>query len=114
NNSKDTESAVAMGAAGIGLYRTEYLYLTHENVPDEEEQLQVYREILAKSPGQSVTIRTLDIGGDKTVAYLGHNHNEANPFMGWRSIRLSFEHPEFFMSQMRAIMRCAADLEPGQ
>lgn len=114
NNSKDTESAVAMGASGIGLYRTEYLYLTHENVPDEEEQLQVYREILSKSPNHSVTIRTLDIGGDKTVAYLGHSHNEANPFMGWRSIRLSFEHPEFFMSQMRAIMRCAADLEPGQ
>ncbi|RCS40661.1 phosphoenolpyruvate--protein phosphotransferase [Bremerella cremea] len=114
NNVKDVESAVAMGAAGVGLYRTEYLYLTHENVPDEDEQFAVYREILQKSPQHHITIRTLDIGGDKTVAYLGHNHNEANPFMGWRSIRLSFEHPEFFMSQLRAIMRCAAELKPGE
>ncbi|PQO32151.1 phosphoenolpyruvate--protein phosphotransferase [Bremerella cremea] len=114
NNAKDVESAVAMGAQGVGLYRTEYLYLTHENVPDENEQFAVYREILQKSPRHYVTIRTLDIGGDKTVAYLGHNHNEANPFMGWRSIRLSFEHPEFFMSQIRAIMRCAAELKSGE
>ncbi|WP_233216469.1 phosphoenolpyruvate--protein phosphotransferase [Blastopirellula marina] len=113
NNVKDVESAVAMGALGVGLYRTEYLYLTHENVPDEDEQFAVYREIFQKSPHHCVTIRTLDIGGDKTVAYLGHNHNEANPFMGWRSIRLSFEHPEFFMSQLRAIMRCAAEVKPG-
>lgn len=113
NNVKDVEAAAAMGAAGVGLYRTEYLYLTHENVPDEDEQYEVYKEILQKSPHKYVTIRTLDIGGDKTVAYLGHNHNEANPFMGWRSIRLSFEHPEFFLSQLRAIMRCAAELPEG-
>ena len=56
-----------------------------------------------------MTIRTLDIGGDKTVPYLGHTHQEANPFMGWRSIRLSFEHPEFFATQLRAILRAAAD-----
>ena len=110
NNVKDAEAATAMGAGGVGLYRTEYLYLTHENVPDEDEQFEVYREILEKSPNHYITIRTLDIGGDKTVAYLGHNHNEANPFMGWRSIRLSFEHPEFFLSQLRAIMRCAAEI----
>ncbi len=55
-----------------------------------------------------MTIRTLDIGGDKTVPYLGHTHQEANPFMGWRSIRLSFEHPEFFTTQLRAILRAAA------
>ena len=113
NNVKDAEAAAAMGAGGVGLYRTEYLYLTHENVPDEDEQFEVYREILQKSPNHHITIRTLDIGGDKTVAYLGHNHNEANPFMGWRSIRLSFEHPEFFLSQLRAIMRCAAEIPAG-
>ncbi len=81
--------------AGVGLFRTEYLFLTHPNVPDEEEQMAAYREIIAASPGRCVTIRTLDLGGDKTIPYLGHAR-EANPFMGWRSIRLSFEHPEFF------------------
>ena len=101
-------AAHAMGASGVGLYRTEYLYLTHEDIPGEEEQLSAYREIIEASPGHSVTIRTLDIGGDKTVPYLGHNHQEANPFMGWRSIRLSFEHPEFFNTQVRAILRSAA------
>ncbi|MCP3695179.1 MAG: phosphoenolpyruvate--protein phosphotransferase, partial [Planctomycetaceae bacterium] len=70
-----------------------------------------YKEIVANSPNHNVTIRTLDIGGDKTVAYLGHNHQEANPFMGWRSIRLSFEHPEFFASQLRAVFRAAKQAE---
>jgi phosphoenolpyruvate-protein phosphotransferase (PTS system enzyme I) len=68
--------------------------------------LTAYREIIAASPGRRVTIRTLDLGGDKTIPYLGHAR-EANPFMGWRSIRLSFEHPEFFMTQIRAILRSA-------
>ena len=108
NHAADASAARAMGASGVGLYRTEYLYLTHEDVPDEEEQLVAYREIIQESPGHNVTIRTLDIGGDKTVPYLGHNHQEANPFMGWRSIRLSFEHPEFFNTQVRAILRAAA------
>ena len=108
NNLADANAAVAMGAEGIGLYRTEYLYLTHSDVPDEDEQLEDYRQIIAASPGRIVTIRTLDIGGDKTVPYLGHTHQEANPFLGWRSIRLSFEHPEFFLTQIRAILRAAA------
>ena len=108
NHTDDGLAAHAMGASGVGLYRTEYLYLTHEDIPDEEEQLSVYRKIIEASPGHYVTIRTLDIGGDKTVPYLGHNHQEANPFMGWRSIRLSFEHPEFFNTQVRAILRSAA------
>ena len=94
--------------AGVGLFRTEYIYLTHPDVPDEEEQFAAYREVIEASPNRSVTIRTLDIGGDKTVPYLGHTHQEANPFMGWRSIRLSFEHPEFFATQLRAILRAAA------
>jgi phosphotransferase system enzyme I (PtsI) len=111
NNSADAKTAQAMGASGIGLFRTEYLYLAHPNVPDEEEQLEVYRQIVMASPNHLVTIRTLDIGGDKTVPYLGHQHKEANPFMGWRSIRLSFEHPEFFNAQLRAILRAAAFAE---
>lgn len=113
NNVADAKLGCQMGACGVGLYRTEYLYLTHPDVPDEEEQIQNYRDVIAASPHQSVTIRTLDIGGDKTVAYLGHNHQEANPFMGWRSIRLSFEHREFFMTQIRAILRAAADFPEG-
>jgi phosphotransferase system enzyme I (PtsI) len=113
NGVHEAEAAVAMGASGIGLYRTEYLYLTHRDVPDEEEQYQVYKDIVAAAPNNNVTIRTLDIGGDKTVAYLGHDHKEANPFMGWRSIRLSFEHPEFFDTQIRAIIRAASKFPNG-
>jgi phosphotransferase system enzyme I (PtsI) len=109
NSAADAKAAVAMGAAGVGLFRTEYIYLTHPDVPDEEEQLAAYKEILCASPHGPVTIRTLDIGGDKTVPYLGHTHHEANPFMGWRSIRLSFEHPEFFNTQIRAILRAAGE-----
>lgn len=108
NGLPDAKAAQAMGASGVGLYRTEYLYLTHQNVPDEKEQLELYRDIILASPNQSITLRTLDIGGDKTVAYLGNDHHEANPFMGWRSIRLSFEHPEFFLTQIRAVLRAAA------
>ncbi|MGI9517083.1 MAG: phosphoenolpyruvate--protein phosphotransferase [Pirellulaceae bacterium] len=109
NGVSDARATCAMGGTGVGLYRTEYLYLTHPDVPDEQEQYETYREIIEASPNRSITIRTLDIGGDKTVPYLGHNHQEANPFMGWRSIRLSFEHPEFFTTQLRAIIRAAAE-----
>jgi phosphotransferase system enzyme I (PtsI) len=110
----DAQAAVRMGATGVGLYRTEYLFLTHPDVPDEEEQVQTYRTIIAESPGRRITIRTLDLGGDKTIPYLGHNR-EANPFMGWRSIRLSFEHPAFFVTQIRAVLRAAhsADGQPN-
>jgi len=114
NGAIDAKAAGAMGASGVGLFRTEYIYLTHPDVPDEEEQYNAYREVIAASPNQSVTIRTLDIGGDKTVPYLGHTHQEANPFMGWRSIRLSFEHPEFFATQIRAVLRAAATVEGTQ
>jgi len=113
NTASDATAAVAMGASGVGLYRTEYLYLTHPDLPDEEEQYQNYRKVIETSPSHNVTIRTLDIGGDKTVPYLGHHHQEANPFMGWRSIRLSFEHPEFFNTQLRSILRAANDFQDG-
>jgi len=111
NGIADAQAAHAMGATGIGLFRTEYLYLTHPTVPGEEEQLSIYRDIIEQSPKHQVTIRTLDIGGDKTVPYLGHTHQEANPFLGWRSIRLSFEHPQFFNTQLRAVLRAAARAE---
>jgi phosphoenolpyruvate-protein phosphotransferase len=104
NNPSDAAMAAQVGASGVGLYRTEYLFLTHPDVPDEEEQLAAYREIIEASPNHAVTIRTLDLGGDKQVPYLG-DPREANPFMGWRSIRLSSAHPEFFQTQLRAILR---------
>jgi phosphotransferase system enzyme I (PtsI) len=104
NNIADAQAAAKVGATGVGLFRTEYLFLTHTDVPDEEEQYQHYRQIIEDSPNQTVTIRTLDLGGDKTVPYLGRRM-EANPFMGWRSIRLSFEHPRLFERQIRAILR---------
>lgn len=112
NGPADAAAAAAMGASGVGLYRTEYLYLTHVNVPGEDEQLEVYRAVIEASPNRFATIRTLDIGGDKTVPFLGRNQQEANPFMGWRSIRLSFEHPQFFLTQIRAILRSAAVEDP--
>jgi phosphoenolpyruvate-protein phosphotransferase (PTS system enzyme I) len=104
NSPADAALASRVGAAGVGLYRTEYLFLTHPSVPDEEEQLAVYRQVIEAAPGQAVTIRMLDLGGDKQVPYLGSQH-EANPFMGWRSIRLSSAHPELFQTQLRAILR---------
>lgn len=108
NGISDAQSATAMGATSVGLFRTEYLYLTHPGVPDEDEQFEIYSQIIKASPNHRVTIRTLDIGGDKTIPYLGHTHREANPFLGWRSIRLSFEYPEFFNTQLRAVLRAAA------
>jgi phosphoenolpyruvate-protein phosphotransferase len=106
NGPADAVAACNVGAGGIGLYRTEYLFLTHPTVPDEEEQYAAYREVVECAPNRLVTIRTLDLGGDKHVPYLG-NPKEANPFMGWRSIRLSASHPEFFQTQLRAIFRAA-------
>jgi phosphoenolpyruvate-protein phosphotransferase len=100
----DAQTAAEAGAEGVGLYRTEYLFLTHPSIPDEEEQLAAYRAVIEAAPNRQVTIRTLDLGGDKHVPYLG-THKEANPFMGFRSIRLSSAYPEFFHVQLRAILR---------
>jgi phosphoenolpyruvate-protein phosphotransferase len=100
----DAEMAVRTGATGVGLYRTEYLFLTHPTVPNEEEQYAAYKAVIAAAPNHTVTIRTLDLGGDKLVPYFGHER-EANPFMGWRSIRITSSYPEFFQTQLRAILR---------
>jgi phosphoenolpyruvate-protein phosphotransferase len=106
NNLADAQSAHKVGATGVGLFRTEYLFLTHHDVPGEEEQYEHYRQIISNSPNQTVTIRTLDLGGDKTVPYLGRR-GEPNPFMGWRSTRIFFENPKLFVTQIRAILRAA-------
>jgi phosphoenolpyruvate-protein phosphotransferase (PTS system enzyme I) len=104
NNLADAQAAHKVGATGVGLFRTEYLFLTHHDVPGEEEQYEYYRQIIAASPNQAVTIRTLDLGGDKTVPYLGRR-GEPNPFMGWRSTRIFFENAKLFVTQIRAILR---------
>jgi len=104
NGPADAVLAVRAGASGVGLYRTEYLFLTHPTIPNEDEQLNAYRQVIEAAPNRNVTIRTLDLGGDKHVPYLGQQR-EANPFMGWRSVRLSVAYPEFFKVQLRAIMR---------
>lgn len=104
----DAAAAAGVGASGVGLFRTEYVFLTHPSVPTEDEQVEAYRKIIAASPNQSVVVRTLDLGGDKQVKYFTH-YRQANPFMGWRSIRMSSEHPEFFQTQLRAILRAGAE-----
>ena len=106
NGAADAVTAACAGAAGVGLYRTEYLFLTHPSVPDEEEQYRTYRAVVEAAPNRTVTIRTADLGADKQVPYFGHQ-GETNPFMGFRSIRLSIAYPEFFRTQLRAILRAA-------
>ena len=110
NSRSDAQGAAEFGATGVGLFRTEYLFLAHPNIPDEEEQTDAYRMVIAASPGKIFTIRTVDLGGDKILSYLG-NSGESNPFMGWRSIRLCFEYPDFFIGHIRAILRAAAGQE---
>jgi phosphotransferase system enzyme I (PtsI) len=104
NNLADAQAAHNVGATGVGLFRTEYLFLTHHDVPGEEEQYEHYRQMINSAPDQTITIRTLDLGGDKTVPYLGRR-GEPNPFMGWRSTRIFFENPRLFVTQIRAILR---------
>ncbi len=106
NGPADAALAGRSGAVGVGLYRTEFLFLTHPSIPDEEEQYAAYRTVIETSPNRTVTIRTLDLGGDKQVPYLGHQ-GESNPFLGFRSIRLISAYPEFFQTQLRAILRAA-------
>lgn len=106
NTASDAVTATDVGADGVGLFRTEYVFLTHPSVPSEDEQTEEYRKVIEAAPNHSVVVRTLDLGGDKHVRYFAH-HREANPFMGWRSIRMSSEHPEFFQTQLRAILRAA-------
>jgi phosphoenolpyruvate-protein phosphotransferase (PTS system enzyme I) len=108
NNVADAQAGDKVGATGVGLFRTEYLFLTHHDVPGEEEQYEYYRQIILNSPNQTVTIRTLDLGGDKTVPYLGRR-GEPNPFMGWRSTRIFFENSKLFVTQIRAILRAGRE-----
>jgi phosphotransferase system enzyme I (PtsP) len=102
----DVRVATLHGAEGVGLYRTEFPYMARSSFPTRIEQATLYRKILSAFPGQSVNIRTLDIGGDKGLPYFPCPHEE-NPFMGVRSIRLSLEHREILHEQLAAIMMAA-------
>jgi len=99
--------AIRHGAEGIGLYRTEILYLNREDLPSEEEQFQTYRRIAEGIAPNSAVIRTLDVGGDKFLSKYGYDH-EANPAMGLRAIRFSIKEPHLFKVQLRGILRASA------
>jgi phosphoenolpyruvate-protein phosphotransferase (PTS system enzyme I) len=101
-----TRDAMDHGAEGIGLLRTEFLYLEDTQPPSEEKQYHIYREIFEVMSGRPVIVRTLDIGGDKPPSYLPFP-DEMNPFLGWRAIRISLDEPELFKTQLRAILRAA-------
>jgi len=94
---------------GVGLYRTEIPFLMREQFPGEEEQRRIYRKVLEGFAPQPVTLRTLDVGGDKMLSYFPVR--EENPFLGWRGIRISLDHPEIFLTQMRAMLRASTGLD---
>ncbi|CAA7603011.1 phosphoenolpyruvate-protein phosphotransferase [Acididesulfobacillus acetoxydans] len=103
---KDCEGALRNGAEGVGLFRTEFLYLNREDLPGEEEQFQAYKEVLEAMAPREVVIRTLDVGGDKELPYLGLA-KESNPFLGYRAIRVCLDRPEMFKTQLRALLRAS-------
>jgi phosphotransferase system enzyme I (PtsP) len=97
------------GAEGVGLYRTEITFLLRDRFPSEEEQRRIYREQLEGFHPMPVTMRTLDIGGDKSLPYFPIS--EDNPFLGWRGIRVTLDHPEIFLAQVRAMMKASVGLD---
>jgi phosphotransferase system enzyme I (PtsI) len=102
----DVTSVSANGAEGIGLYRTEFLYLDRDSLPGEEEQHQTYRRVAESVRPHPLIIRTFDLGGDKIAGGIDVS-DELNPFLGWRAIRFCLEHPEVFKPQLRAILRAS-------
>ncbi len=105
----DITPSLRCGAEGVGLYRTEVPFMIRDRFPGEEEQTRVYRQVLEAFAPAPVTVRTLDIGGDKSLPYFPVN--EENPFLGWRGIRIALDHPEIFLTQLRAILRANAGLD---
>jgi phosphotransferase system enzyme I (PtsP) len=105
----DVQRAREFGAEGVGLYRTEVSFLLRDRFPSEEEQRQLYREQLEALHPSPVTMRTLDIGGDKALPYFPIE--ESNPFLGWRGIRVTLDHPEIFLTQVRAMLKANEGLD---
>ena len=105
---QDAQTALEKGAEGIGLFRTEFLFMDRAALPTEAEQLAAYRQVAALFAGKEVIIRTLDVGGDKEIPYLGLQKEE-NPFLGHRAIRYCLDHPEVYLVQLRALLQAGAD-----
>lgn len=103
---EDVSKVLENGADGIGLFRTEFLYMDRESMPDEDEQYGAYKTVLEKMENKPVVIRTLDIGGDKRLKYL-EMPDELNPFLGYRATRLCLDRPEIFKIQLRALLRAS-------
>ncbi len=105
---EELPSVISHGAEGIGLYRTEFFYLNRKDLPGEDEQFEAYRAVAERVAPHGVTIRTMDLGGDKFASPLDMPR-EMNPFLGWRAIRFCLERPEIFKIQLRAILRASAN-----
>jgi phosphotransferase system enzyme I (PtsP) len=105
----EMEPGVHSEGDGVGLYRTEIPFLMRERFPGEQEQTRIYRKALEAFAPRPVTLRTLDVGGDKMLSYFPVQ--EDNPFLGWRGIRISLDHPEIFLTQLRAMLRASVGLE---
>lgn len=105
-NHLDVNKVIANGGEGIGLFRSEFLYMNNNNWPDEETQLASYQTVLQQMPKHLVIIRTLDIGGDKNLSYY-HFPKEMNPFLGYRALRLCLDQPAIFKTQLRALLRAS-------
>jgi len=103
----DCEAVLKNGGEGIGLFRSEFLYMENDHFPTEEEQFQAYKEVVNQMHGNLVVIRTLDIGGDKKLSYYQFPA-EMNPFLGYRAIRFCLDHPDIFRTQLRALLRASA------
>ncbi|MFZ7240311.1 phosphoenolpyruvate-protein phosphotransferase PtsI [Avibacterium avium] len=104
---RDVEGADRNGAEGVGLYRTEFLFMDRDQLPTEEEQFIAYKEVVEAMNGRLVVLRTMDIGGDKELPYL-NLPKEMNPFLGWRAIRIALDRKEILHAQLRAVLRASA------
>lgn len=107
NAISDVQNALAQGAEGVGNFKTEFMFMEASELPSEEEQFQIYSSMAARLGAGKFVIRTLDVGADKTPAYL-HLEREENPALGYRAIRLSLDRPDIFVPQIRAILRASA------
>ena len=107
-NTADAALAIQQGAEGVGLFRTEFLYLDRDTLPTLNEQVQTYRQVFTVMQGKPVVVRTLDIGGDKAVSYLGVTA-EPNPFLGWRAIRMIRDRPDVLENQLSALLIAAGE-----
>ena len=103
----DVQAVLKSGASGVGLFRTEFLFINRKDLPDEEEQFQAYKKVSESLTPEPVIIRTLDLGGDKLLSHV-NVAAEMNPFLGWRAIRLCLQEKELFRTQLRAILRASA------